>query len=59
MFRFNWLHSECERRGLILEKISRTYDGVRYRYEIVSNTKGISADCRTLNEVFEEMVALS
>ena len=52
---FETLKREAERRGLLLERVDRTRDGVRSRYEITDET-GVWERCSTLADVQKEIV---
>lgn len=56
--KFSILLVECERRGLILEKVRVQYDQVIYRYEITNNRTGVTSVFSTLTEAWSELCLL-
>ena len=53
---FATLKHEAKRRGLLLERVDRTRDGVRYRYEITDKETGVWERCRTLADAQQEII---
>lgn len=52
---YEFLYNEAIRRNVVLERINRTYDGVRYRYELYSNTNHVGEDCVNLQDVWSAL----
>lgn len=49
---FDELYEMARERNVVLDRISRTMDGVRYRYDLYSNTNFVGEDFTNLNDVW-------
>lgn len=55
---YDFLLGLANHHGLILERENKTMDGIKYRYTVTSNERGVEAVCRNLEEVYQEIYDL-
>lgn len=53
---FDDLHEMAKEQNVVLERICRTIDGERYRYDMYSNTHFVGEDFKTLSDVWTALV---
>lgn len=58
LYSFNFVFVYARRRGLNIEKINRTMDGVKYRYEVYSDGAEV-VYCKNLEEAMSEILSWS
>lgn len=52
---FDQLHDMAMEQNVVLDRICRTMDGVRYRYDLYSNTHFVGEDFETLMDVWSAL----